>query len=59
MLESAAAMARIATTYAELAADQAGRGALERAKYKQLRALSDTAHDLSARFRQRALVTAR
>jgi anti-anti-sigma factor len=59
MLESAATMARLATTYAEIAADQAGRGTPERAKYDQTRALSDTAHDLSARFRQRALATAR
>jgi hypothetical protein len=47
-------MARLAATYAELAAARERRAEQEQARARQLRGLGDTARALSARYRQRA-----
>jgi anti-anti-sigma factor len=55
LLESSAAMSRLATTYAGLAVARQRRAQQEHAKAAHLQELSDTAQDLATRFRERAL----
>ena len=54
ILTASEAMARLATTYAELAADRERRAAQGQARARQMQSLSDSARDFSARYRQRA-----
>ena len=53
MLETGVVMARLATTYAEIAAARERRGAREDGTAERMQALSDTARALSARYCQR------
>lgn len=55
MLETSAVMARLASTYAEIAARGERRGGQQRAAAEQMQALSVAARDLSSRYRQRAM----
>ena len=52
MLETSAVMARLAATYAEMAYARERRATREDAKAERMQALSDTARDLSARYRR-------
>lgn len=55
LLQSSAAMARLATTYASLAAARERRAEQERASAEQMHRLSESARELAVRYRQRAM----
>lgn len=55
LLETSGVMARLATTYAEMAAARDRRAVLEPAKADYLRVLSGAARDLSTYYRQHAM----
>lgn len=55
LLEASAAMARLAATYSELALSRQRRAEPEQAGAARMQSLSETARDLSTRYRERAM----